>query len=135
MAISLFSKAILEGAPIKFLNHGRMRRDFTYIEDVSCIVLHLVDHIPAIDGAARAPARIYNLGNRYPEELLHVVALLESELGRTAIKDMLPMQPGDVTETFADVADLMRDTGLKPETSIDDGIADFVAWYRDHYKV
>src|ERR1700710_1260265 len=87
MAIFLFTKAIVEGEPIKLFNHGRMRRDFTFIDDVSRIVLHLVDHIPAIDEAARAPARIYNLGNQHPEELLHVVALLESELGRTAIKD------------------------------------------------
>ncbi len=78
---------------------------------------------------------IYNVGNHHPEELTHVVALLEKELGRAAIKDMLPMQPGDVTATFADVGDLMRDVGFRPETSIEDGIRDFVAWYRDHYKV
>ena len=81
------------------------------------------------------PARIYNVGNHHPEELMHVVALLEKELGRTAVKDMLPMQPGDVTETFADVGDLMRDVGFRPQTSIEDGIRDFVAWYRDYYKV
>jgi UDP-glucuronate 4-epimerase len=83
---------------------------------------------------AGAPARIYNVGNHHPEELTHVVAVLEQELGRAAVKEMLPMQPGDVTDTFADVTDLMRDTGFKPETSIEDGIRDFVAWYRDHYK-
>jgi UDP-glucuronate 4-epimerase len=81
------------------------------------------------------PARIYNVGNHRPEELMHVVALLENELGRTAVKDMLPMQPGDVMETFADVGDLMRDTGFRPQTLIEDGIRDFVAWYRGHYKV
>jgi UDP-glucuronate 4-epimerase len=133
MAIFLFTKAILEGAPIRLFNHGKMRRDFTHIDDVRRIVLYLIDHIPV--GAGRAPARIYNIGNQHPEDLMHVVELLEKALGRTAVKDMLPMQPGDVTETFADVADLMRDTGLKPETSIEDGIADFVTWYRDHYKV
>jgi UDP-glucuronate 4-epimerase len=136
MAIFLFTKAILEGVPIKLFNHGRMRRDFTYVGDVTRVVLRLVDQIPHDDGPeAGAPARIYNVGNNHPEELSHVVAVLEKELGRTALKDMLPMQPGDVTETFADVADLMRDTGFRPQTSIEDGIRDFVAWYRDHYKV
>jgi UDP-glucuronate 4-epimerase len=133
MAIFLFTKAILEGAPIRLFNHGKMRRDFTHIGDVVRIVLRLIDHIPT--GAGSAPARIYNIGNQHPEDLMHVVELLEKALGRAAIKQMLPMQPGDVTETFADVEDLMRDTGLKPETSIEDGITDFVAWYRDHYKV
>jgi UDP-glucuronate 4-epimerase len=133
MALFLFTKAILEGTPIKLFNHGKMRRDFTHIDDVRRIVLRLIDHIPV--GAGSAPARIYNIGNQHPEDLMHVVALLEKALGRAAVKNMLPMQPGDVTETFADVADLMRDTGLKPETSIEAGIADFVAWYRDHYKV
>jgi UDP-glucuronate 4-epimerase len=135
MALFLFTKAILEGAPIKLFNHGKMRRDFTHIDDVRRIVLGLIDHVPVVEGAGRAPARIYNIGNQHPEDLMHVVALLEKALGRTAVKDMLPMQPGDVTETFADVADLMRDTGLKPEISIEDGIADFVAWYRDQYEV
>ena len=133
MAVFLFTKAILAGTPIKLFNHGKMRRDFTHINDVRRIVLRLIDHIPV--GTGGAPARIYNIGNEHPEDLMHVVALLEKTLGRTAVKDMLPMQPGDVTETFADVADLMRDTGFKPETSIEDGITDFVAWYRDHYKV
>jgi UDP-glucuronate 4-epimerase len=133
MAVFLFTKAILEGAPIRLFNQGKMRRDFTHIDDVRRIVLYLIDHIPV--GAGSAPARVYNIGNQHPEDLMHVVALLEKALGRTAVKDMLPMQPGDVTETFADVASLMRDTGLKPETSIKEGIADFVTWYRDHYKV
>jgi UDP-glucuronate 4-epimerase len=133
MAIFLFTKAILEGAPIRLFNHGKMRRDFTHIDDVSRIVIRLIDHVPAGNGVA--PAQIYNIGNQHPEDLMHVVDLLEKALGRAAIKQMLPMQPGDVTETFADVEDLIRDTGLKPETSIEDGIADFVAWYRDHYKV
>jgi UDP-glucuronate 4-epimerase len=133
MALFLFTKAILEGAPIRLFNHGKMRRDFTHIDDVRRIVIRLIDHVPV--GAGSAPSRIYNIGNQHPEDLMHVVALLEKALGRTAVKEMLPMQPGDVTETFADVADLMRDTGLKPETSIEDGIADFVAWYRDHYEV
>lgn len=136
MAIFLFAKAIVEGTPIRLFNHGRMRRDFTHIDDVTRVVLRLVDRIAADDGdTGRAPARIYNVGNHRPEQLMHVVALLEKELGRAAVKDMLPMQPGDVAETFADVGDLMRDVGFRPETSIEDGIRDFVAWYRGHYKV
>ena len=136
MAIFLFAKSIVEGTPIRLFNHGRMRRDFTHIDDVTRVVLRLADRIGAGEGDhGRAPARIYNVGNHRPEELLHVVGLLEKELGRAAVKDMLPMQPGDVAETFADVGDLMRDVGFKPETSIEDGIRGFVAWYRDHYKV
>jgi UDP-glucuronate 4-epimerase len=133
MAIFLFTKAIIEGKPIKLFNHGKMRRDFTHIDDVSRVVLRLVDQVPECAGSA--PARIYNVGNHHPEELTNVVELLEKALGRAAIKDMLPMQPGDVTETFADVDDLMRDVGFRPQTSIEDGINGFVAWYRDHYKV
>jgi UDP-glucuronate 4-epimerase len=136
MAVFLFAKAIVEGTPIRLFNHGKMRRDFTYIDDVTRVVSRLVDRIPADDGRGElAPAQLYNVGNHHPEELMHVVALLEKELGRTAVKDMLPMQPGDVTETFADVGNLMRDIGFRPETSIEDGIRGFVAWYRDHYKV
>jgi UDP-glucuronate 4-epimerase len=136
MAVFLFARAIVEGKPIRLFNHGKMRRDFTYIDDVTRVVSRLVDRIPAADqGAEHAPARLYNVGNRRPEELMHLVALLEKELGRTAVKDMLPMQPGDVTETFADVGDLTRDIGFRPETSIEDGIRGFVAWYRGHYKV
>src|SRR6059058_3258994 len=136
MAIFLFTKAILEGAPIKLFNHGRMRRDFTHIDDVTRVVWQLVDQAPRDGGeGAGAPARVYNVGNNHPEELTHVVAVLERELGRAVVKEMLPMQPGDVTETFADVAELMRDTGFKPQTSIEDGLADFVAWYRDHYRI
>jgi UDP-glucuronate 4-epimerase len=136
MAIFLFAKSIVEGTPIRLFNHGKMRRDFTHIEDVTRVVLRLVDRIPKDEGrAADAPSRIYNVGNQRPEELLHVVALLEKELDREAVKDMLPMQPGDVMETYADIGDLMRDVGFKPQTSIADGIRDFVAWYRGHYKL
>ncbi len=136
MAIFLFAKSIVEGTPIRLFNHGKMRRDFTHIDDVTRVVLRLLDRIPADSGSAgHAPARIYNVGNHHPEELLRVVVLLEKELGLTAVKDMLPMQPGDVMETFADIGDLMRDVGFRPQTSIEDGIRDFVAWYRDHYKL
>jgi UDP-glucuronate 4-epimerase len=135
MAIFLFAKAILEGTPIKLFNHGKMRRDFTYIDDVTRVVSRLVDQVPGDGRTGGAPARIYNVGNHRPEELMHVVTLLERELGRTAIIDMLPMQPGDVTDTFADVDDLMRDVGFRPDTSIADGIHHFAAWYRSHYNV
>ena len=133
MAIFLFTRAILEGTPIRLFNHGRMRRDFTYVDDVTRVVMRMVDRIPAAD--AGVPARIYNVGNHHPEEITHVVAVLEKALGRPAIRDMLPMQPGDVIETFADIGDLIRDVGFTPQTSIEDGIAGFVAWYREHYKV
>src|ERR1700738_2762853 len=136
MAIFLFARAIVEGRPIMLFNHGKMRRDFTHIDDVTRVVLRLVERIPGPDESGEgAPARIYNVGNHHPEELMHVVALLEKELGRTAVKDMLPMQPGDVMETFADVGDLMRDVGFELQTSIEDGMRDFIACYRDHYKV
>jgi UDP-glucuronate 4-epimerase len=137
MAIFLFAKAIIEGKPIKLFNHGKMRRDFTYIDDVTRVILRLIDHAPQGDvaKAGGAPARIYNVGNHRPEHLMHVVAVLEKELGREAIKEMVPMQPGDVEETFADIGDLMRDVGFAPQTSIEDGIREFVAWYRGHYKV
>ena len=136
MAMFLFTKAILEGSRIKLFNHGKMRRDFTYVDDVTRVMLRLIDRIPQPNqdsSAAAAPARIYNVGNHKPEELLQVVALLEQELGREAIKEMLPMQPGDVPETYADVADLMRDVGFRPQTPIASGIREFVAWYRGHY--
>jgi UDP-glucuronate 4-epimerase len=137
MAIFLFTKAIIEGRPIKLFNHGRMRRDFTHIDDVTRVIERLIDHIPGggESEAGTAPTRLYNVGNHKPEDLMYVVSLLEKELGRTAIKDMLPMQPGDVMETFADVGDLMRDVGFRPDTCIEDGIRGFVAWYRGHYKV
>ena len=135
MAIFLFTKAILEGKAIKLFNHGRMRRDFTHIDDVSNVVMKIVDLIPRAGEAGGAPAQIYNVGNHRPEDLLHVVATMEKELGREAVKEMLPMQPGDVLETFADIGDLARDVGFRPQTSIEDGIRSFVAWYRDYYRI
>ena len=134
MAMFLFAKAILQGAPIRLFNHGKMRRDFTYVDDVTRVIVRLIGRIPE-GGAGAAPARIYNVGNHKPEELMQVVALLEQELGREAVKEMLPMQAGDVPETYADVADLMRDVGFRPDTPIASGIREFVAWYRGHYKV
>lgn len=136
MAMFLFVNAIMADKPIRLFNHGRMRRDFTYVDDVTRVVSKLIDLVPADDtAAANAPSRVYNVGNHRPEELMHVVALLERELGRTAVKDLLPMQPGDVVETFADVEDLMRDTGFAPSTPIEHGVRNFVTWYRDYFKV
>ena len=136
MAVFLFAKAIVEGKPIRLFNHGRMRRDFTYIGDVTRVVAMLVDRIPEVDpAAAGAPARIYNVGNNRPEELMRVVMLLEQELGRVATKEMLPMQPGDVVETFADISGLQRDAGFRPDTSLEDGIREFVAWYRNYCNI
>jgi len=134
MAIFLFTKAIAEGRPIKLFNHGRMRRDFTYVDDVVQVISRLADQVPAANGPG-APARIYNVGNHRPEDLTHVVSLIEKELGRAAIKEMLPMQPGDVSETFADVGDLKRDVGFEPRTSIEDGVRNFIAWYRSYYGI
>jgi UDP-glucuronate 4-epimerase len=136
MAIFLFARAIMEGTPIKLFNHGKMRRDFTYIDDVTRVILRLIDHVPEADAAkAGAPARIYNVGNHRPEELMHVVAVLEKELGLEAAKQMLPMQPGDVVATFADIDDLTRDFGFAPRTPIEDGIREFVKWYRGYTRV
>jgi UDP-glucuronate 4-epimerase len=137
MAIFLFARAILEGRPVRLFNHGKMRRDFTYIDDVTRVILRLIAHVPqsnAGDGDG-APARLYNVGNHRPEELTDVVSILERELGRPATREMLPMQPGDVVETFADIGDLVRDTGIAPRTSIELGIHRFVEWYRGHYGV
>ena len=137
MAIFLFTKAIVEGTPIRLFNHGEMQRDFTYIDDVAHGILRLIDHVPGSTAGkgGGAPARIYNIGNNRPEDLMHVVAVLEKELGREAVKQMLPMQPGDVLATYADIDDVTRDVGFRPQTSIEDGIRAFVAWYRDHYRI
>jgi UDP-glucuronate 4-epimerase len=136
MAIFLFARAILEGKPIKLFNGGRMRRDFTYIDDAARVIVALIGRVPqgntSPDGA---PARIYNVGNSRPEDLMHVVSVLERELHRTAIKEMLPIQPGDVVETYADIGSLAREAGFAPRTSIEEGIAEFVKWFRGHYGV
>jgi UDP-glucuronate 4-epimerase len=144
MAMFIFAKAILEGQPIKLFNHGKMRRDFTYIDDVSQAVVRLSDRPPQgnpnWDGShpdpatSSAPWRIYNIGNNRPEDLMHVVALLEKEFGKGALKELLPMQPGDVEATYADVTDLERDIGFRPSTAIEEGIARFAKWYREYHK-
>ena len=144
MALYVFARAITEGRPINLFNQGNMRRDFTYVDDVVEAMTRIVDRPPQGDpkwsgenpdpGSSRAPWRIYNIGNNRPEELMHVVALLEKGLGRAAEKVLLPMQAGDVLETFADVDDLARDIGFRPQTSIEDGIEKFVAWFRDYHR-
>src|SRR6266700_606811 len=145
MAMFIFARAILAGKPIRLFNHGKMRRDFTYVDDVSKAIVRLLDHPPKGDpdwngrepdpATSAAPWRIYNIGNSRPEELTYVISLLEKECGRTAVKEMLPMQPGDVEATYADVADLERDIGFRPATSIEDGIAQFAKWYRDFHRI
>jgi UDP-glucuronate 4-epimerase len=145
MAMFIFASAILEGRPIRLFNRGNMRRDFTYIDDVAESVVRLVDHIPAGNpqwsgakpdpGSSSAPWRVYNIGNSRPVELLRVVELLEQSLGQTARKELVPMQPGDVPATYADVDDLRREIGFRPSTSIEDGIARFAAWYRSYCGV
>jgi UDP-glucuronate 4-epimerase len=143
MAIFIFAKAILDGQPIRLFNHGNMRRDFTYIDDVSDAVVRLLDRPPEGNpdwngdrpdpATSTAPWKIYNIGNNKPEELMHVVSILEKEFGRRATTEMLPMQPGDIPATYADVEDLYSDIGFRPSTTIEDGIAQFAKWYRDYY--
>jgi UDP-glucuronate 4-epimerase len=145
MAMFIFAKAILAGQPIKLFNHGRMRRDFTYIDDVSQAVVRLIDRLPQgrpnWDGShpdpatSAAPWKVYNIGNSHPEELTYVISLLEKEFGRSAAKEMLPMQPGDMEATYADVAELERDIGFRPATPVEEGVARFAKWYREYHRV
>lgn len=145
MALFLFTKAILEGRPINVFNYGRMQRDFTYIDDIVEGVIRVIDRIPEANPAwsgdapdsatSYAPYRLYNIGNNNPVELLQFINVLEDCLGRKAEKNMLPIQPGDVPATYADVEDLTRDVGFKPSTSIEDGIRAFVDWYKEYYSV
>jgi UDP-glucuronate 4-epimerase len=143
MALFLFAKAILAGKPIDVYNHGRMKRDFTYIDDVVEGVVRTLDRPakpdPAWSGEApnsatsSAPYRLYNIGNHQPVELLRFIEILERALGKTAKKNFLPMQAGDVPATYADVQDLIDDIGFKPDTPLEDGIRKFVEWYRSYY--
>jgi UDP-glucuronate 4-epimerase len=145
MAMWIFASAIIAGQPIKLFNHGNMRRDFTYIDDVVESVVRLVDRVPSGDpewsgetpdpGSSSAPWRIYNIGNNNPVELLEVVRLLEEKIGKKAKRELLPMQPGDVAATFADVDDLMRAVEFKPATPIAEGIARFIDWYRSYHRL
>ena len=145
MALFIFTKAILEGKPIEVYNQGKMRRDFTYVDDIVEGVIRTLDHParpnPAWSGdkpdpgTSSAPARIYNIGNHQPVELLRFIEVLEQTIGKKAKKKLLPIQPGDVPATYADIEDLSRDVGFKPATPIEVGIPRFVQWYREFYKV
>ncbi len=143
MALFLFTRAILENKPIDVFNHGKMKRDFTYIDDIVEGVVRLIDKVPEPDpdwngdnpdsATSYAPYRIYNIGNNNPVELMKFIEVLEDCLGKKAKKNLLPIQPGDVPETYADVDDLAEDVGFKPATPIEEGIKKFVEWYREYY--
>ncbi len=145
MALFIFTKAILAGQPIEVFNYGKMKRDFTYIDDIVEGIIRVLERIPQANahwsglnpdpGTSSAPYKIYNIGNNQPVELMHFIEVLEASLGKKAIKNLRPMQPGDVPETYADIEDLIRDTGFQPQTSIEEGISRFVAWYRSYYAV
>jgi UDP-glucuronate 4-epimerase len=144
MAYMSFARAIHRGEPIKLFNHGKMRRDFTYIDDIVEGVIRVTDRVatpnPEWSGdhpdprTSAAPYRNYNIGNNQPVELLHLIETLEKALGQKAEKNLLPLQPGDVQATYADVDDLVRDVGFKPATSIEEGVVRFVEWYRGYYR-
>jgi UDP-glucuronate 4-epimerase len=145
MALFLFTKSILAGEPINVFNYGNHRRDFTYIDDIVEGVIRTLDKVaePNPDwtgdnpdsATSLAPYRLYNIGNNNPVELKHYIAVLEDCLGKKAEQNLLPLQPGDVPDTYANVEALVEDTGYKPATTVEDGIARFVAWYREYYKV
>lgn len=145
MALFLFTKAILSGQPINVFNYGKMRRDFTYIDDIIEGVTRVIDNLPQPNpdwsgenpdpGTSKAPYKIYNIGNNNPVELLHFIEVIESCLGMKAKRNMLPMQPGDVPINYADVDDLMKDVGFKPNTPIEVGVQRFMDWYKNYYKV
>ena len=144
MALFIFTKAILEGKSIEVYNHGKMARDFTYIDDIVEGVIRTLDRTATPDpdwssdrpdpGTSSAPARIYNIGNHQPVELLRFIEVLENALGKKAMKKLLPIQPGDVPATYADIEDLTRDVAFAPAMPIEEGIARFVQWYREFYK-
>ena len=143
MALFLFTKAILEGKPIDVFNNGNMQRDFTYVDDIVEGVVRVIDSPPAgkpdwtgqspDPGTSSAPYRVYNIGNSKPVKLLDFIEAIEDALGIRAVKNFLPMQPGDVPATWADVADLAADFGYQPSTPVEEGIRRFVEWYRGYY--
>jgi UDP-glucuronate 4-epimerase len=145
MALFKFTRNILAGEPIDVFNYGKHRRDFTYIDDIVEGFIRTLDRIPRPNpdwsgdhpdsASSTAPYALYNIGNNQPVELLHYIEVLENCLGMKAEKNLLPLQPGDVPDTYADVQDLVRDVGYKPDMSVEQGVANFVAWYRDYYQV
>ncbi|MEW5789948.1 MAG: NAD-dependent epimerase [Pseudomonadota bacterium] len=144
MAYFSFTRKILAGEPIPVFNHGQMQRDFTYIDDIVEGIVRVMEHIPSPDPAwsgdapdpasSYAPYRVYNIGNNQPVALLHFIETLEQALGRKAQLELLPFQPGDVQATYADINDLEQAVGFRPATPLADGLARFVAWYRDYYR-
>ncbi len=144
MALFLFTKAILEEKPIKIFNHGRMQRDFTYIDDITEGVVRIMARLPEPDptwngdnpdpGTSYARYKIYNIGNNNPVELMEFIGVIEKVLGKKAKKEFLDLQPGDVPATYADIDDLIKDVGFKPETTIETGIKQFILWYNDYYS-
>ncbi|HEX7325319.1 MAG TPA: NAD-dependent epimerase [Rhodanobacteraceae bacterium] len=145
MALFLFTRKILAGEPIDVFNHGHHTRDFTYVDDIVEGVIRTLDHVPVRDpdydalhpnsATSSAPYRVYNIGNSHPVQLSHYIEVLEACLGRKAQKNLLPLQPGDVPDTAADVAELVHDTGYHPDTTVEEGVKRFVDWYRDYYRV
>jgi len=136
MAAYIFAKAIFEGKPIKVFNFGKMRRDFTYIDDIVVGVLEILKRIPFSKESGKTPPfEIYNIGNNKPESLEHFIEVLEKEIGKKATKEFLPLQPGDVIETYAAIDKLTKATGFSPSTSIETGIRKFIEWYRTYHKV
>jgi len=145
MALFLFTKAILEGKPIDVYNHGKMKRDFTYVDDIVESIGRLIPRPPkpneewsgfSSDPATSfAPYKVYNIGNNKPVELLRFIEIVEEKTQKKAVKNFMPIQDGDVPETFADVDDLMRDVDFKPETPIEEGVGKFVDWFREYYKI
>ena len=144
MALFLFTKAILDGKPIQIFNNGNMERDFTYIDDIIEGVVRVLDKIPEPNpewngetpnpSKSPSPYRLYNIGNNNPVPLMNFIEAIELALGKKTKKEFLPLQPGDVPATYADVDDLVKDIGFKPETSITEGIENFIAWYCDYYE-
>nr|WP_199041043.1 NAD-dependent epimerase [Dyella sp. ASV24] len=146
MALFLFTRAILAGEPIRVFNHGKHKRSFTYVDDIVEGVIRTLDKVPPIDerwdsnqpdpaSSGVAPYRLFNIGNERPVELLKYIEVLEACLGRKAIMEMLPLQPGDVPDTEADVTDLIQAVGYRPQVSVETGVANFVRWYKDYYRV
>ncbi|WP_395649404.1 NAD-dependent epimerase [Planktothrix agardhii] len=137
MAMFIFTKAILEEKPIDVFNYGKMQRDFTYIDDIVEGVIRTLDRIPQSgeNPQTNAPYKLYNIGNNQPIELLHLIEVLETALGKPAIKNFMPIQPGDVPITYADVDALIQDIDFQPNTSIEVGVQNFVDWYRSYYRV
>ncbi|CAO3423022.1 SDR family NAD(P)-dependent oxidoreductase [Azospirillum doebereinerae] len=135
MAAYLFADAIIAGRPIRVFNGGKMKRDFTFVEDIAAGVLAALDHPAPMNAATNAPHRVYNLGNNRCEDLMRFIGILEESLGREAVKIMEPLQAGDVPETAADIEVSRRDLGFEPKTPIEVGLPRFIAWYKDYHKI